>query len=153
MLPEYKTPADDTEAAVVAQHGNAPKAWMFKGEETMHPYWAIPRVTQADVQKSTISGEPMEINMELSDKRFQTVVVGNVADEGLKLVIAVDVPFLVNAHRLKPKAALHVLTAPKPESKKRPMNWKDDVAAQARKASAKPTPSKAKDKSLADEAI
>lgn len=52
---EYKPPADDTDAAVVADAGVTAgdvKTWQFKGDETMHPFWAIPRVSPAEVQKS-----------------------------------------------------------------------------------------------------
>ena len=151
VVPEYKPPVDDTddtEAAVAAAAdteaavaANA-KAWQFKGDETMHPFWAIPRVSATEVQKAKAKAkEPIEINMGLTTKRFQSLVVGNWCEARTTNVIAVDVPFLTNLVPLKKGALLYCESAAKQVSQKRSLNWKDAVQDNARaskKAQAKP---------------
>ena len=139
VVPEYKPPKDDTDASVEATHSGA-KAWQFQGDETMHPFWAVPRVSEHEAKKSRATSEPFAINTSLRTKKFQSVVVGNWQDEAVNAVFAVEVPFLVNSHGLANGALLYWESAPKAETSKRQLNWKDAVAENAKKAKAKPTP-------------
>lgn len=136
VVPEYKPPTDDTDASVEATHSGA-KAWQFQGDETMHPFWAVPRVSALEAQKSSATSEPFAINMGLRTKRYQSVVVGNWQDKAVNAVFAVDVPFLVNSHGLANGALLYWESAPKAETSKRQLNWKDAVAENSKKAKAK----------------
>ena len=107
----------------------------------MHPFWAIPRVSPAEVQKSKTTQKPIEINMGLKPKRFQTLVVGTWGEARTTNVIGVDVPFLTNLVPLKTGALLYWGSAVKQVSQKRSLNWKDAVHDNARASKkAKPTP-------------
>ena len=136
VVPEYKPPRDDTGASIEATHSGA-KAWQFQGDETMHSFWAVPRVSALEVQKSVATSEPFAINMGLRTKRYQSVVVGTWHDKPVNAVFAVDVPFLVNSDGLANGALLYWESAPKAENSKRQLNWKDAVVENCKKAKAK----------------
>ena len=151
IVPEYKPPIDDTDASVEVINSGA-KAWLFHGDETMHPFWAVPRVSlqQCEMQRSkaTDGDEKISVNMELRTKKFQIVVVGNLQNKPMNSVFTVEVPFLVNERGLANGALLYWESATKPEAtSKRPMNWRDAVVTNAKKAKAKAcmtTPTKVK---------
>ena len=106
----------------------------------MHPFWAVPRVSALEVQKSQATSEKLAINMELRTKRYQSVLVGNWKDTPVKSVFAVDVPFLVNPLPLQKGEQLHWESASKKETSKRELGWKDAVNEKAKKAKLKPDP-------------
>ena len=76
---------------------------------------------------------PLQFNMGLTSKRYQTVVVGNLGSHGCKLVTTIDVPLLVNITKLDPCDQLYMAMPEKPKPSKRPTNWKDAVKAFAHK--------------------
>ena len=145
VLPEYKPPMDDTDAELTTLSPEA-KAWRFQGGETMHPFWAVPRATEVEVQRSQGTDVPIVVNMELKTKCFQTVVVGQHSGVNVGLVTSVEIPILVNMRPLKCGARLYMAIAPKREAVKRPLSWKDAVAENEKKDKAKSAAPKPKAK-------
>ena len=133
MLPEYKPPMDDTDAEL-EKLGPDARAWLFQGGETMHPFWAVTRVTPVEVQRSQGSGVPVVVNMELKTKCFSTVVLGQHSGASVGLVTAVEIPFLVNPRPLKKGESLYMAIAPKRDALKRELGWKDAVSENEKKA-------------------
>ena len=106
-------------------------AWEFSGDETLHPFWAVLRLTPQELAKKIGAGERYEFNMELQVKMFRQVLVG-FHDELKGLCLQVDVPMMVNSKTIRTGEELILETAPKKQAEKREKNWKDDVGVRAR---------------------
>ena len=54
LHPEYKVPSDETSESAVAD-GVGPQAhiWRWSGDESLHPFWAVQRLSAADLKKKT----------------------------------------------------------------------------------------------------
>ena len=112
----------------------------------MHPFWAVPRVTPVEVQRSQGSSVPIVVNMELKTKCFQTVVVGQHSGASVGFVTTVEIPLLVNPRPLKRGESLYMAIAPKREASKREFSWKDAVSENEKKEKAKAAAPKPKAK-------
>ena len=147
--PEYKLPADATPDDAVAS-GLSPgtRAWEWKGDETLHPFWAVQRLTPDELSKRNFNQKTNhEFNIALIEKDFNVVTVGSVGDQSVAMTTTVTVPMMTNTKAVAPGAELLMEISPKTVvAKRKAPNWKDDVAsvakakAKAGKAAAKPKP-------------
>ena len=147
--PEYKLPADATPDDAVAS-GLSPgtRAWEWKGDETLHPFWAVQRLTPDELSKRNFNQKTNhEFNIALIEKDFNVVTVGSVGDQSVAMTTTVTVPMMTNTKAVAPGAELLMEISPKTVvAKRKAPNWKDDVAsvakakAKAVKAAAKPKP-------------
>ena len=147
--PEYKLPADATPDDAVAS-GLSPgtRAWEWKGDETLHPFWAVQRLTPDELSKRNFNAKTNhEFNIALTEKDFNVVTVGSVGGQSVAMTTTVTVPMMTNTKAVAPGAELFMEIAPKiAAAKRKAPNWKDDVAsvakakAKAVKAAAKPKP-------------
>ena len=108
-------------------HGEWKGEWEWKGEESMHPFWAVQRMhAQKDAKP---------FNMTFQALSFHTVAMGVVAKRGVNVAAEVVVPFLTNDKEIPHGAELRLqieeasrTTAPTKR------NWKDSVAEKRKEA-------------------
>ena len=121
VIPEWRGPQettpDDEEAAVAATSEAAVAAasdgsevdaeatitttWSFTGEETMHPFWAVPRLTPCEIARFMALAPNAAFNMELTEGHpFQTMTVGTFLGRRINSLCSVRVPMLTNSRKL-----------------------------------------------------
>ena len=142
--PEWKTPKHNTEGC----------NWYWTGEETMHPFWAVRRLTQQELKKEEASrgpGQlPLRFNCELVEKEISNVTVLTMPEVSNRTRV-VSVQWLTNSVPLVENEEL-ILEIGKPKANKpdNKRSWRDvhkeEVAAKA-KAKAKTVAKKAPNKS------
>ena len=147
VTPEWKMPKDKTEVDPDAEANALDDmiAWEFAGDETLHPFWAVLRLSPQELAKKVGAGERCEFNMDLEVKSFQVVVAGWLSENVKGLCTQVEVPMMVNSKALKAGTELILSIAPKKEACKRARSWRDTVVSRTRaksKAAAAP-PAKA----------
>ena len=149
LHPEYKMPEDVTDApaaaSAVAEAGSSARLWKWNGDETMHPFWAVQRMSDADLKKRNRSaeekGEPKaRFNTHLVEEEFAVVTVGTAGKNSIGVTVMINVPFITNSEDITKGDELLVEIEAKPEGVKRKQSWKDDAVADV-KQKAKPKPS------------
>ena len=143
--PEYKLPeeskeevADDASPEVVA--------WEWKGDETMHPFWAVARLSQEDLNKANTATPQSrrKFNVTLEEKEYSVVTVGESAGNSVAITFGVRVPIMMNKTPVKKGEELLLQIAAKASGKRKAETWKDDLAHATRaKAKAKVKPPQA----------
>ena len=160
ISPEWKAPdvaekreCEDTEegasetgeADAEAQEANraavaAFKRWTFTGEESMHPYWAIERMTEEEITKrnSDDTQDAVQINMGVTTLACHAIAVCAWSN----LTVDVEFEALTNTKPIKKGECLVREAQKKVPQNKRPLNWKDDQKAKSQKAEGKPAAKK-----------
>ena len=100
------------------------RAWELKGEETLHPFWAVERLT-ADERRKAQKGA---FNLKCEDKEFSVVTVGALCGDSVSTTLAVVVPIMTNAVDVKKGEELFLENTCKKETKRKEGSWKTDVA-------------------------
>ena len=124
------------------------RAWEWKGDETLHPFWAVQRLTADELSKRNFREKTdREFNIALIEKDFNVVTVGCLGGQSVSMTTTVTVPIMTNTKAVAPDAELLMEIAPKiAVAKRKAPNWKDDVASAAKakanavKSAAKPKP-------------
>ena len=132
--PEYKMP----EESKVQEESKVPeeskeqvndavaspvRAWEFKGDETLHPFWAVERLTD-DERKKAQKGP---FNIKFEEKEYAAVTVGASGGHSIASTFSVVVPVMTTAVAVKKGAEL-LLEMTKKETKRKEGSWKTDVA-------------------------
>ena len=148
--PEFKGP-ESVKPAVTgeAAASSGAREWKWAGDETMHPCWAVQRMTNDELQKKTVTEPharyPAKFNVTQVTAEFNTVTLGQLNGKNVTCNMAVSVPVLTNPGTIKKGGLLVMeLTAPAKTTKRKATNWKDDVVSAKAKARTAP---KAKAKS------
>ncbi len=147
--PEYKVPIDKTPVSAVAD-GLSPqtRVWEWSGDESLHPFWAIQRLSKDELNKKNKQDKTTHrFNVSLKEKQYNVVTVGNLRDESVSVTVTVTLPVVTNETALVAGEELFLEVVPKDVAKKkRPdTSWKDDVASASRaKAKAKVAAPKSK---------
>ena len=134
---EYKIPEESDEELedAVASHV---RAWEFKGDETMHPFWAVEFLTEEERRKA----QKGAFNLKFEDKEFSAVTVGTSGGDSIAITLAVVVPIMTNAVDVKMGDDLLLqVTSPQSRAKRKAGSWKDDVEKPRAKAKATTAPS------------
>ena len=152
--PEYKLPEDVTpeETAAVAAKT---LVWEWKGDETLHPFWAIKRLSRDALQqllhKNRAARMSAEFNMEYVERDFNVVTVGQITGDSTSITLTVSVPMLTNTSALQAGDEVLAEVAAKNKcAKRKDTDWKDDrrsaeiAKAKAAKTSAEIAKAKAK---------
>ena len=155
VLPEFKYPkkkestavADSTKAAV------ADPVWMWDegGEDLMHPFWAVRRMTAAQLKQEQINpvdGKPMiRFNCEIISRTMNSVCIGaGLSTTTVNRTRVIEAPFLSNSHDIVEGEEL-VLEITEKKKKPQPVNkrsWRDVEKDNERQASATGTKTKAR---------
>ena len=130
VLPEWKTVEY---AAVAGEQGDGAWKWKWKGKESMHPYWAVRRLSfsQLAIEQdkwTAAAGRPRpRFNCELKWMSLSSVCMALINAKAVNRTRLMEVPFLVNKDPLEEKEELLLEIERKekkaPEKKKR--TWKD----------------------------
>ena len=155
--------------AAVAADGET--LWHFTGQESMHAFWAVDRLSPDDVAKlrsqgkgvpgrpesaagnvvpphesAAVAAASLDFNCELQDVHFMSLVVGALGPEKVNYSVQVSVPILTNSTELVKGEYLLLEAGKKAPPKKRAADWKSDAASAAqaakKQASSKPAPKK-----------
>ena len=122
------------------------RLWTWNGEETLHPFWAVRRMTREDLEKESSAQVPLAFNAELVEVEYTVVSLGAFQQDNVGITLAVRVPMITNTVDLEAGQELIMETAPKKKPTKRTISWRDDATSKARakaKAKAKSSPEKA----------
>ena len=121
--PEYRMPEESKEKLddAVASHV---RAWEFKGEETLHPFWAVERLTEDERRKA----QKGAFNLTCEDKEFSAVTVGASGGGSKSATFTGVVPIMTNAVDVKKGEALLLQITSTKETKRKEGSWRDDVA-------------------------
>ena len=146
--PEYKVPSDVTPETAVAE-GVEPgtRIWQWRGDESLHPYWAVQRITTDDLKKKNArQTHAQTFNVALKEKQYNVVTVGEVGGNSVSMTMIVSLPMITNERALVAGEELLMEVAPKAPQKRKVTSWKDDVAsvAKAKTKAARPALAKAK---------
>jgi len=115
--PEWKGPEAD--------HDD-PEMWTWQGDESMHPYWSIRRLTQQRLREATF-------NMKTTQLTFNAITVGAPCGVSTTLAMDVTVPFLTNSVQIPQGGELLLEDEDKPRKvQQKPKTWKDDVQIRSR---------------------
>lgn len=160
--PEAQGARVEADAAVAA---NGETLWRFTGQESMHIFWAVDRLTLEELDKhnrqrtpvhgrpspsgtgsAAAAAQPLDFNCELKDASFMSLIVGSLGQETCNTSVEVIVPVLTNSRDLAKGEYLLMEKDQKAAASKRTADWKSDAdrAAQAAKkqAGAKAAPKK-----------
>ena len=69
--PEYRMPEESKEQLEDAVASGV-RAWEFKGDETLHPFWAVERLAEDERRKA----QKGAFNLTCEDKELSAVTVG-----------------------------------------------------------------------------
>ena len=119
--------------------------WKWTGNETMHPFWAVRRLSSQQLLKETTPKIPLSFNCELRASQFCVTTIGTLVDSPVAMSSMVQVPILTNTVRLSAgdELLLEVVLAKKSE-KKREETWRYEVSRSAKKAKLAPKSSPSK---------
>jgi hypothetical protein len=96
LNPEWKGPADKTTEAQRADPAFVDPQWSWTGDETMHPFWAVRRLTAGQLTSEPASRKGGSFNCELIEKSFSVVSVGSCQDTPVSCTFEVTLPMLTN---------------------------------------------------------
>jgi hypothetical protein len=161
--PEWKVPelvekkdASIAEACEINSDIGGP-IWKWKGDETMHPYWAVRRISVAQLKEEagkTMPFNNIEYNMHLVPKTYNVVGVGAFGSTTLSTTFEVVIHMFVNIDDMVEGEEMVFESVAKKVKEKRKEIWKDDVAKQKKAkdkgeekqvSTVKPTKEKMKD--------
>ena len=146
LHPEFKTPKrhralpqeakDDASSASDDSAVSDEWIWGPLGDESMHPFWAVRRMTSdqlmkeiAVAAKGSVKRLPPRFNCKLEEHQLSCVTNGVVKDQSVITSRLHAVPFLVNMVALEEGEELILeLTVKKKEAKAKARTWKTAVA-------------------------
>ena len=118
--PEWKGPEADRDD---------PEMWNWQGDESMHPYWSIRRLSQQRLGEATF-------NMTTKPLSFNVITLGSVSGKVRSMAMEVTVPFLTNSVEIPNGAELLLEEEDKQrKEKQKAKTWKDDVHIRSRGSS------------------
>ena len=120
--PEFKMPEESKEQLEDAVAPGA-RAWEFKGNETMHPFWAVEFLTEEERRKA----QKGAFNLKFEDKEFSAVTVGTSGGDSIAITLGVVIPIMTNAVDVKKGEELFIENPTKKENKRKEGSWKTDV--------------------------
>ena len=122
--PEYKLPEeskdklDDAVASDVC-------AWEWKGNESLHPFWAVERFTEEERRKA----QKGAFSLKCENKEFAAVTVGTSGGDSIAITLAVGVPIMTNSVDVKKGEELFLENTTRKDADKRMEgSWETDVA-------------------------
>ena len=123
VAPEEVTSADPAVNVELASSGL--RAWKWSGKETMHPFWAVRRLSADDLAKKATG---CEFNCVLEMRSYPVAVLGLNDGATCSNTWVVSIPCIVNDRHVPAQTELflEVGAVKKAVAKKR--TWKDDAA-------------------------
>ena len=102
--------------------------WNWQGDESMHPYWSIRRLSQQRLGEATF-------NMTSKDVAFTVLTLGAINGKSVSVTMEVIVPFLTNFVEIPDGAELLLEEEDRQrKEKQKAKTWKDDLQIRQRLA-------------------
>ena len=123
--PEFVMP-DKKTCPEVQKKDPAQELWTWTGKESLHPIWALTKLTPDDLGKRNILTPDARVrfNMAIEEREVNIVVCGR--------VITVRVPVAANTCELEAGEELVMEVQAKPKKEKAPSDWTRSVQKRAR---------------------
>ena len=130
--PELKLPTATEPSAELLLMGLAAD-WEWKGDESLHPFWAVRRLTPAQLASEPKSSRAAGFNVSLQTEQVSHVTVGKFKGTSWSKTHVVSIPVLTNLEHIKRGTEL-VLQADVAEKKEKikKRTWKDSNAQEER---------------------
>ena len=127
MHPEYRMPEESKEQLEDAVASGV-RAWEFKGDETLHPFWVVERLTEDERRKAMTGAMKGAFNLTCQDKEFAAVSVGVLGGNSIARTFTVVIPVMTNTIAVKEGEELRLENTCRNEPKRKDGSWKTDVA-------------------------
>ena len=122
--PEYKLPEESKEKLDDAVASDV-CAWEWKGNESLHPFWAVERFTEEERRKA----QKGAFSLKCENKEFAAVTVGTSGGDSIAITLAVGVPIMTNSVDVKKGEELFLENTTRKDADKRMEgSWETDVA-------------------------
>ncbi len=132
LHPEDEIPEVATVERDVAAANPGVLAWNWTGEEIMHQFWAVQRLTKEDLQKK-IANEPQSrlparFNVATAVADHNVVSIGKLNEKSVSLTLQVQVPMMTNEATIRKGEQLvmeHIAAAV--AKKRKETTWKNKI--------------------------
>ena len=84
------------------------RAWQWNGDETLHPFWVVERVTEEERKKA----QRGVFNLTLEEKELLAVTVGASSGGSLSVTFTVVIPIMTNTVDVKKGGGVVVANQP-----------------------------------------
>ena len=128
------------------EHGADGVEWKWASSVTMHPFWAIRRLSQDQLNAKTKDGPPASpeaFNCELTERQFSVCNVGRFGGGSLSLTVFVEIQLMTNFVEIKRGQELLFEVTKKDAAKRKACTWKEDARKPRKEPKATPAESKA----------
>ena len=134
VLPEWKIPQRKENTAVAGEPGSTAAdhiewIWGDNEAETMHPFWAVRRLTDKQLQVATIAKQPTDLaprfNCELQTKSLSCVTIATLDGKCCNRTRILEVPFLTNSMDLEKGEELVMQLIEKAKKAAPKRSWRD----------------------------
>ena len=121
LTPEWRSPEASTDP-VLEVKGPGTRQWKWVGRETVHPFWAVQRMTVDQLmdhnKKAASAAEHLRFNMGLEDQQQKVVCAPD--------VVALTIPVLTNIVDVREGEVLIMqkLAQAKPPAAKKEKDWR-----------------------------
>ena len=112
------------------EHGADGVEWKWASSVTMHPFWAIRRLSQDQLNAKTKDGPPASpeaFNCELTERQFSVCNVGRFGGGSLSLTVFVEIQLMTNFVEIKRGQELLFEVTKKDAAKRKAFTWKEDA--------------------------
>jgi hypothetical protein len=132
--PEWKTPKGTIPDAKQRDCG-AEMEWDWAGDETMHPFWAVRRLTTTQMSKERPDDKSVAgFNTGLTTKEYTVVTVGVVQGQSVAMTLLVKIPVITNLKTMNEGTELIMEQAEvQKQVTRKASTWKDESQAKRRK--------------------
>ena len=129
--PEWKSPKESLPTA----EGVWTSEWDWTGDETMHPFWAVRRLTTTQMSKEPPDDKSVAgFSIKKEKKEYTVVTVGTVQTHSVAMTIIVQIPVFTNSKILTKGTELIMEQAEvQKQVTKRGDTWKEESNAKRRK--------------------
>ena len=128
VVPEWLGPRSQLADDCDSDDTETKPEWTWCGDESMHPYWAIRRLTE----KQTKPEQPC--NMKFKEGAYTCVANGSMRGTSVTTTAEVTIPFLTNEVEIPRGAELLLQVEEKAQQKQHThRTWKDQQAEDTRK--------------------
>jgi hypothetical protein len=125
--PEWIQPKEQETEHGPARPSSKAKQWEWNGAESMNPFWAVRRLTEAQLAQEPAAPDITGFNVELSSQEFTQVTVGCVKKESTSSTWTISLPLMSNSAEIKQGVELVLRHVPTSKSKpEKTRTWKSD---------------------------
>ena len=120
--------------------------WKWTPSVTMHPFWAIRRLSEDQLNAKTKDGpptSPQTFNCELMQRQFSVCNVGKFCGGSVSLTVFVEIQLMTNFVEIKRGHELLFEVTKKDAAKRKACAWKDEAQKPRKEPKATPAESKA----------